>query len=170
VFRFVPDRSSNWRSTRPLHRAQAEDVDPGASASRICSALRPQLEMQSQIVSECAGNLCEWIARQTARPQGRRSRSAQRVGPGLSSFLDRNLPSKQEKVAPAKSTSEGQPEPQQRFLDAVSDAYASKVDRSTVRTTFREHGLHVPPGGSTVALQAPPVGAGIRPGACRSNG
>ncbi len=53
--------------------------------------------------------------------------------------LDRHLPSKQEKVAPAKSTPERQTEPQKRFFDAVSDAYASEIDRSTVWTAFREH-------------------------------
>lgn len=63
---------------------------------------------------------------------------------GLSSFLDRHLPSKQEKVAPAKSTPEGQTEPEERLLDAVSDPYTSKVDRSAMWTTFREHGLLYP--------------------------
>lgn len=42
-------------------------------------------------------------------------------------------------MAAAKGTAVGKDDPVKRFLDGVADAYASKIDRSTIRTARGEH-------------------------------
>jgi hypothetical protein len=55
-----------------------------------------------------------------------------------------DLPSKQEKVPAAKRATLGQDNPVKRFLDGVSDAYTSKIDRSAIWTVRRCHSLQYP--------------------------
>ena len=57
----------------------------------------------------------------------------------LSSPLDGSSPSEQEKVAAAKRAPVGQKDPVERSLDGVSDANASKIDRSAIRTACGQH-------------------------------
>jgi len=59
--------------------------------------------------------------------------------PSLSGPADGSLPTKQEKVAAAQSAPVRQKNPVDRLLDGVPDAYTSKLDRSAMRTLFREH-------------------------------
>jgi hypothetical protein len=59
--------------------------------------------------------------------------------PDSSSSLCESNPSKQEKVAAAERAAVGQNDPVERFLDAVPDAYASKIDRLAIGTAGREH-------------------------------
>ena len=55
-----------------------------------------------------------------------------------------DLPSKQEKVPAAKRATLGQDNPVKRFLDGVSDAYTSKIDRSAIWTMCWRHNLQYP--------------------------
>ena len=65
------------------------------------------------------------------------------VAPGsvLGGPRDWSQPPKQEKVAAAKTAAIGQKDPVKSFLDGVSNAYTSKIDRSAMRTARGEHSL-----------------------------
>ena len=52
----------------------------------------------------------------------------------LGSFADWSQPPKQEKAASAKTTAIGKHNPVEGLLEGVANAYASKIDRPTMRT------------------------------------
>ena len=66
----------------------------------------------------------------------------------LSNF-DGNSPAKQEKVVAAKGAPEGEKHPVDRFLNSVTSANASEIDRLATRTAI---GKHQVPGNTATAV------------------